>query len=640
MLKLFKRLSLLALVVAVVLTMLAGCNKADDTSLDTEVPEASQNEVCAHNYGEWTQANTPACSVGYKTRSCSLCQSQEQEIVAPAEHSLIEGVLENVAGDKITARFRCEFCNMLFVKNVLANQDDDKDSLSNIMEIQLGTNLFNADSDNDGIADNIEVGQTNTNPLKADSDGDGLTDKDELNIYGTFPLVADSDGDGAVDGKEVTLGFNPLSYDDSFNVSYTPIFKQGEDTKVIPSINNAVLSPTQLNSLTIERDDSIPKNSLGYMGDAFKFSVDEDSIDDDSDVSMEIGFQFDTTNMSGYENPTIYELETNEHGITQMKPVDTTIDGNTASALVDKFTTYVLIDRTVLENDLTWIDTYTIDRNYDNLEIVFVMDDSGSMTSNDSYNERLTVARDLIDKLPANARMAVVKFAQNSYDYSVLTGGLISDKDVAKDYLTNSYFTSNGSYTHMYDAITRAFDVFESTDANTMRMMVVLTDGDAHDTSYHSSTIAAANQRGVNIYTIGLGSSSSSYFNNYLKPLAAETSGEFYYVSDAANLADAFNAIGEKISLTIDTDKDGLSDYYENNTNLFSGINYNLDMNDPDTDDDGLLDGEEIVTTIVYSLDGTQMSITGVVRSNPSLKDSDGDGIFDKYDPQPMNPAA
>ena len=73
---------------------------------------------------------------------------------------------------------------------------------------------------------------------------------------------------------------------------------------------------------------------------------------------------------------------------------------------------------------------------------------------------------------------------------------------------------------------------------------------------------------------------------------------------------------------------------------MFSGINYNLDMNDPDTDDDGLLDGEEIVTTIVYSLDGTQMSITGVVRSNPSLKDSDGDGIFDKYDPQPMNPAA
>ena len=191
----------------------------------------------------------------------------------------------------------------------------------------------------------------------------------------------------------------------------------------------------------------------------------------------------------------------------------------------------------------------------------------------------------------------------------------------------------------MYDAIDRAFDVFESTDEGTMRMMVVLTDGDAHDTNLHASVIDEAIANRVNIYTIGLGESSSTYFSSYLEPLAEETEGEFYYVSDASNLADAFDAIGEKISLITDTDGDGLSDYYENNTNIFSGVTYNLDMNNPDTDDDDLLDGEEIVTTIVYSEDGTKMSITGVVYSNPSLKDSDDDGIFDRFDPEPMIPA-
>ena len=268
------------------------------------------------------------------------------------------------------------------------------------------------------------------------------------------------------------------------------------------------------------------------------------------------------------------------------------------------------------------------------------MDDSGSMSSYDPYYQRLAVASDLIDKLPSNAKMAVVKFADGSYDYSVLTGGLITDKSTAKDYLTTNYFSSNGSSTYMYDAITRAFNVFESTDANTMRMMVVLTDGEAHDTHYHDSVIQSAIQNNVNIYTIGLGSGSSSYFDSYLKPLSEGTDGEFYYSSDASNLADAFDAIGEKISLTTDTDGDGLSDYYENNTNIFSSVTYDLDMNNPDTDGDGLLDGEEIVTTIVYSMDGTQMSITGVVLSNPSLMDSDGDGILDRFDPQPMNPAA
>ena len=173
-----------------------------------------------------------------------------------------------------------------------------------------------------------------------------------------------------------------------------------------------------------------------------------------------------------------------------------------------------------------------------------------------------------------------------------------------------------------------------------MRMMVVLTDGIAHDEYLHQSIIDEAIANRVNIYTIGLGESSSTYFSSYLEPLAEETEGEFYYVSDASNLADAFDAIGEKISLITDTDGDGLSDYYENNTNIFSSVTYDLDMNNPDTDGDGLLDGEEIVTTIVYSEDGTKMSITGVVYSNPSMKDSDGDGIFDRFDPEPMIPAA
>ena len=658
MLKALKRMLVFVLILSIVLAMAAGCKsdkkdksdksdkKTQTSDKDTQIPDDdddnddNQTTVCNHIYGGWVQGNTPACFVSYQTRFCSICQHQEQQLIEPKAHSLIEGKLESMDENNITARFRCEYCNMLVIENVAATGDYDNDSLTNLVEVQLGTNLFNTDTDGDGINDNIEVSQTNTNPLKADSDDDGLDDKAEVFVYLTNPLLMDTDRDGVMDGKEVLLGFDPKYPTDYFSVSYTPEFEQGEDITVVPSLNSSTLSPEQINTLEIVRDTSISKSSVGYMGDAFTFSVDEDTITEDTDISVEIGFQFDM-NALNYTNPTIYELETNEHGIAQMKPVDTTISGNTASALVDKFTTYVLMDRAAIENTLTWIDVYNIDRNYDYLEIVFVMDDSGSMGGNDPYNERLAVAIDLIDKLPANARVAVVKFA-DYYDYEVLSGSLIDNKEVAKLYLTTDKFTSDGNSTYMYDAIERSFDIFESTDSDTMRMLVVLTDGEAHDTEKHDSVIAAANMNGINIYTIGLsyGYNSSSYFGSYLVPLASETDGEFYYASDASNLADAFNAIGEKISLITDTDGDGLSDYYENNTNIFSGITYNLDMNDPDTDDDGLLDGEEIVTTIVYSIDGTQMSITGVVLSNPSLKDSDGDGILDRFDPEPMIPAA
>ena len=549
-------------------------------------------------------------------------------------HKLLGDQIEEVTEEAIIARFCCKNCGALFLKEVDPDGDDDKDGLKNSVEITLNTSPFLADTDGDGLDDKEEVGEYNTNPLLADSDDDGLNDYEEINNYSTKPNVADTDGDGVLDGKEVLLGFNPLFVDSNFTVNYTPDVK--DDSSVQPSIS-ASLTAEQINSLKVERSDVISKNSVGYLGDAYDFSVDEDTLDYSTPVSLTVGFKFDQSSVDANAQPTIYAIEKNAFGINHMTPVATTVSNGQATALVDKFTTYVLADRTILEKDLVWIDVYDIDKNYDKLEIVFVIDDSGSMTSNDYYNKRLDVAKDLIDKLPTDTKIGIVAFGDKSYDFNKFTGStLITDKAVAKSYLTTSYFRSDGNSTHMYDAINRALPLFESTDDNTMRMMVVLTDGEAHDTNLHNSIISTTNSYGVNLYTIGLGSS-TSYFNNYLKPLASGTDGEFYLAADASNLAEAFEAIGEKLSLTVDSDVDGLSDYYEENTVIFSGIDYSLDKTNPDTDGDGLLDGEEIVTTIIYSADGKQMSVTGVVKSNPSMKDSDGDGVNDAADKYPMD---
>lgn len=64
------------------------------------------------------------------------------------------------------------------------------------------------DTDGDGLTDVIEI-QIGTDINSIDSDDDGLTDFEEINIYFTNPLNADTDNDTYLDGTEVANGYNP-----------------------------------------------------------------------------------------------------------------------------------------------------------------------------------------------------------------------------------------------------------------------------------------------------------------------------------------------------------------------------------------------------------------------------------------------
>jgi hypothetical protein len=70
--------------------------------------------------------------------------------------------------------------------------------------------LFNMDTDADGLSNAQEANQYGTNPAATDTDGDGLSDGDETGIHHTNPNTADSDGDGVNDYVEIwERGTNP-----------------------------------------------------------------------------------------------------------------------------------------------------------------------------------------------------------------------------------------------------------------------------------------------------------------------------------------------------------------------------------------------------------------------------------------------
>jgi acid phosphatase family membrane protein YuiD len=90
-------------------------------------------------------------------------------------------------------------------------EDCDGDSLSDLFELSLGTNVYYYDTDADGLTDDFEL-EFGTNPLDADSDGDGALDMEEF-ITGSSLLLPDSDGDGLLDGLEFDLGTDPTDID-------------------------------------------------------------------------------------------------------------------------------------------------------------------------------------------------------------------------------------------------------------------------------------------------------------------------------------------------------------------------------------------------------------------------------------------
>ena len=113
-----------------------------------------------------------------------------------------------------------------------ALEDADRDGLTNLAELNLGTGLRNPDTDGDGLLDGRE-GQ-----------------------YGTNPLLFDTDGDGVSDGLEVASGSDP---NDAGSTNLSLVLESVDVTpSAIAVVVNAIRvpRPTQLRVIGHLRDGS------------------------------------------------------------------------------------------------------------------------------------------------------------------------------------------------------------------------------------------------------------------------------------------------------------------------------------------------------------------------------------------------
>ncbi|MCK4365614.1 MAG: hypothetical protein KAW45_06160 [Thermoplasmatales archaeon] len=88
--------------------------------------------------------------------------------------------------------------------NRYENTNDEKFLPDGDLDFDGKINIIDKDSDNDGLSDGYELG-IDTDPADTDSDDDGSSDQDEI-LAGTDPTNPDTDGDDVKDGSDI----NPL----------------------------------------------------------------------------------------------------------------------------------------------------------------------------------------------------------------------------------------------------------------------------------------------------------------------------------------------------------------------------------------------------------------------------------------------
>ncbi len=419
-----------------------------------------------------------------------------------------------------------------------SDDDEDEDGLSNKKEKELGTKLEIADTDEDGLSDGYEVGTLKTDPLKADSDDDGLDDYNEEKL-GLDPLKADSKGDGKKDGEREL----------SFNIENG----SGIKIEISGSGNIAGTGVDVLENTAISNKDGIvPKLYNFYTDGNLK------------EAKVTIPYTDEDLAAAGISAGDIkllnYDTENNQYSVVESE-VDEA--NKVVYATLKHFSYYVLgkeeAKKYVAENS----------------EVLFVLDNSWSMYTNEQYKEitgdeyigwddlqgsdsegkRFSLTSDVVGKIAEKGMK--VGLSEFRGDYSNINK-IGSDASSIKSKLNgmNGKFVTSTPGTKIGNALTSGMNEFDGDSIQ--NVIVILTDG--QDTGSFSSDADDITkkllEKNVKVCVIGFGDAAS---NAKLSKLAEDTGCQYVSSSDSSGLEEVFDVILTELS-------DGLVDVNEDGT--------------------------------------------------------------------------
>ena len=522
---------------------------------------------------------------------------------------------------KITAQ-KIDFSKIDYTK------DSDNDGIADDLEDIFGLSKSKDDSDGDGIPDKIEINmypfadptkydtagdgisdikkdfdedkltteeeiRLGTDPIKTDTDDDGLNDYDEVYVYKTNPIVADTDGDGINDGDEIALNTDPLKADSDGNgitdneENYTQTINQDCDNQTVSNVEVTLNAKGSANGkIKIKDIGDKDKTASNVVG----LVGNPININCQCEFNKaKLKFTYDESNLGDTKAEDLDVLWYDKENST-FRLMNAIVDeqNNTVTIETTHFSEYMLVDKSKwFDNWRNKIDYRTENKGY--FDIAFVIDGSGSMWNNDPLRLRVEATKSFIDSFKDKDKGAVIEFE----DYASLYQGLTSDKNLLKaaaDRIPSDDGTNLGA------GVKCALDELEKNGTNENRTIILLTDGQG---DYDSSLNARAVNDKAEIYTIALGRSTNE---SLLKSIAFATGGEYYKATTSEELIATFEKVRDTSTMDeTDTDGDGLPDIVETlGMKTLNGQVIKTDPYNSDTDCDGSSDGEEMGEAMTF----------------------------------------
>ncbi len=394
-----------------------------------------------------------------------------------------------------------------------------------------------ADADRDGLTDEYETTISKTDPKKPDTDGDGLLDGDEISL-GLDPNKADSKGDGKKDGER------DLTYTFEENGVKVEISGQGN----IASSSADIIANSSF------------KNIKGLSDTVYSFSTSGKL------KNAKVTIKYDEHNLianSITENQlTVYYLNDETKKLEKVDGSVVDPAANTVTVELKHFSRYVLGNNDVEADALATNILFVIDNSISMYTEKQVNDAGYSRVTgadgNDAEYKRLSLTKDLIDRLSGSFKFGVSEFSGSYKNLQKFTDNKNSAKDAVEKMRAKWSTNTNGTY--IATSMNGGIDEFRKDDG-TSHYIILLTDGkDTSSTfkSKKSSIISNAKAKDVKICTIGLGNDIDTAI---LREISTATGCDYYNANETGSLDEIFSVIGSNVGFNYsDTDEDNSVD--------------------------------------------------------------------------------
>ena len=459
------------------------------------------------------------------------------------------------------------------------NVDTDSDGLNDYYEVFVlltnptvvdtddnGTSDYDEDLDNDDLSNGEEY-HIGTEPEMKDTDKDELSDGDEVNIYFTDPLIFDTDLDDISDGDEVLLNTDPKEVTEntknSFTKTFTPADFGYDADKFIPNVEFTSDAKGILTFKMEYRYSDLTFNPVtpGYIANSMNFSTEGEF----GSATLKYYIPDELLNSEDFE-PAIYYFNEEKHCLEEL--TNATLNGNIISVELEHFSSYAVLNKKAFDHkfkdkgemiNYLPISDDVLSTQKTDADVVFVLDDSGSMSSNDALNMRKSATSKFISSLPETDSVGIISFTSEEPKCLLpITNADSAGKSKANNALNN--LKNNGNTDGSW-GLHEGIELLNSGNEDNIKCMIFLTDGADNRYKYsYNDIIETAQNKGITIFTIGL----KNYTNEkLLDHVATQTGGKFFEIDNLSELGKCYEEIRNlTIDYITDSNNDGISDYF------------------------------------------------------------------------------